>query len=137
MHKLDKIFIVIIAVSLAVLFTNYFFLSYIQTEPSSVAGKNILIMDSYCIAGNEGVFLIRNTGTMDIKVGPGGDVAVIEIVSGQDPDGTWYDMNDSEGKLPLTQVEPGQVARYKVSCTDLCMFRFVVGGRTMQDSVQC
>jgi flagellin-like protein len=109
--------------------------NYLQAYWTHILGKNMQVMDSYCIAGNEGVIILRNTGTKEINVIPGvGDVTVINTSSGSDPGGTWYNINTPTA---VTEVEPGQVVRYNVTCSDLCLFRFLVGGRSATASVQC
>ena len=123
------IVLLLITVALAGAAWNYLYAYWI-----TVVGKTIQLMDSYCIAGNEAIILVRNTGTQEINVAPGGDVTVINTTSGLDPGGSWYDLNTND---PLTEIDPGQVVRYNVSCNSFCLFRFVVGGRTEQASVQC
>jgi len=109
--------------------------TYLLSYWQGIVGKNIQIMDSYCIAGDEGIILVRNTGTQDIKVA---DITVINTTSGSDPSGDWYDLggnylNATKGD----RITPGQVVRYNMSCERLCLFRFLAGGRTMIASVQC
>ena len=108
--------------------------NYLQEYWNQVVGKNMQVLDAYCIAGNEAIILLRNTGTNEIGLGPGGDVTVLNTTSGLDPNGDWYDLNSA---VELTSVEPGTVIRYNVSCTDFCLFKFIVGGRTQDTSVQC
>jgi flagellin-like protein len=123
------IVLLLITVALAGAAWNYLYQYWI-----TVVGKTMQIMDTYCVAGNEAIILIRNTGTQEVDVTAGGDVTVINTSSGLDPGGYWYDLNTN---MPLVEVNPGQVVRYNVSCSSFCLFRFIVGGRTMQASVQC
>ena len=108
--------------------------SYFAYPPKRYGGKNMQILDAYCIAGNEAIILLRNTGFANINITPGGDVTVTNTASGLDPEGDWYDLDST---MRPSNVEPGGTVRYNASCSDFCMFRFVVGGRTMQTSVQC
>jgi flagellin-like protein len=104
--------------------------TYLSTYWQGIVGKNVQIMDSYCIAGSEGVILVRNTGTQQIKFT---EVTVINTTSGASAGGAWSDLSGTT----MTEIDPGAVAKYNMSCSGLCMFRFLVGGRAMTASVQC
>ena len=81
--------------------------TYLSAYWQGIVGKNVQVMDSYCVAGTNGVILVRNTGTLSLS-------------------GT-----------AVSAVDPGVVVKYNMSCRGLCLFRFLVGGRTMTASVQC
>jgi hypothetical protein len=68
-----------------------------------------------------------------------GDIAVINTTSGDTPsDGGFYTLdgdfiNDTLGDT----LDVGMVAKYNMTCDGLCLFRFLVGGRSLTASVQC
>jgi len=105
--------------------------TYLSSYWEGIVGKNVQVMDSYCIAGNTGVVLVRNTGTRMIGTS---EMTVINTSDGNPPTGgVWLDLNGSA----ITKVDPGIVVKYSMSCNGLCLFRFLVGGRSMTASVQC
>lgn len=105
--------------------------TYLSAYWEGIVGKNVQVMDSYCVAGNNGIILVRNTGTQMIGTG---DMTVINTTDGNPPKGgSWLDLNGST----ITRVNPGVVVKYNMSCRGLCFLRFLVGGRTMTASVMC
>ena len=105
--------------------------TYLSAYWEGIVGKNIQVMDSYCVAGNNGIILVRNTGTQMINTK---DMTVINTTDGKPPTGgSWLDLNGTT----VSSMNPGVVVKYNVSCNGLCLFRFLVGGRTMTASVQC
>lgn len=105
--------------------------TYLSAYWVNLVGKNVQVMDSYCVAGSNGIILVRNTGTQMIGTG---DMIVINTTSGSEPTGGgWLDLSGNN----ITSVDPGVVVKYNMSCRGLCLFRFLVGGRTMTASVQC
>jgi flagellin-like protein len=105
--------------------------TYLSAYWEGIVGKNVQVMDSYCVAGSNGIILVRNTGTQMIGTG---EMTVINTTDGKIPTGgSWLDLNGTIVK----RVNPGVVVKYNMSCKGLCLFRFLVGGRTMTASVQC
>jgi flagellin-like protein len=104
--------------------------TYLSAYWTGIVGKNVQVMDAYCISGNTGVILIRNTGTNVIETG---EIAVINTTSGDAAEGVWLDLNGSATSM----ANPGTVVKYNVSCSGMCLFRFLVGGRSLTASVQC
>jgi hypothetical protein len=90
-------------------------------------------MDSYCVRGDQGIVLVRNTGTQEIDVG---DIAVINTTSGDTPIGGGFYTLDGDS-LSGSTIDVGAVAKYNMTCDGLCLFRFLVGGRSLTASVQC
>ncbi len=108
--------------------------TYLSAYWQGIVGKNIQVMDSYCIRGKEGIILVRNTGTQLIKEA---EMTVINTTSGAEPpDGDWRKL-DGTAIATGDGISPGMVVKYNMTCGGLCMFRIIVGGRAMIASVQC
>lgn len=105
--------------------------TYLSSYWDTLVGRNAQVMDSYCVAGDTGVVLVRNTGTKMISTS---EMTVINTSDGTTPSGgVWQDLGGSA----ITEVDPGVVVKYSMDCNGLCLLRFIVGGRTMTASVQC
>jgi flagellin-like protein len=103
--------------------------TYLSTYMSGLTGQSVEVRDYFCTGGSTATIIIANTGTLDIPVG---DVTVIDILNGNEIQGTWRAPDGST--IPSTgDIAVGSYATWRngtntgFSCDPSCSLR-VVGG---------
>jgi flagellin-like protein len=109
--------------------------TYLSSYWGGLVSQNIQIMDSYCVGGDEGIFLLRNTGTSDVDPY---DIIVMNGTGHGPRDWNWSTIGGTVFNETLGETAaPNEVFKLNLSCDGYCLYRFLVGGRSLTGSVQC
>jgi len=99
--------------------------SYISVYWSSITGKNIIVVEGFCTEGDIANVLVRNAGTLKITLS---EISVIDISTSLPVPLQFDRWHNIEGTTILAELVPGITARYNVSCTGYCSYKFIYGG---------
>ncbi len=108
--------ILLLLITIAIAGAGY---SYLSTYWESTTGQNLALVSTYHI-GNEANLIIRNTGTRNITLS---EVNILDS-SGQEVSGDWA----TPGGQPITQLEPGKLAKFNTTCYGFCSYMISVAG---------
>ena len=107
---------------------------YMQNYMFGIIGRSGEITSARCIAGNQGMVIIRNIGTNPIPVSGAASIVVINASTGAPVPVYWSAIGSPN---PITEIATGGYGVFNLTCRGMCILNVMIGGRSQQAVVSC